>query len=138
MDAMKQNLTYTPHIDKYGTKHYLLPDGKTLHRVDGPAVESAHGNKAWYFNGKRHRVDGPAVECTDGHKEWWINGKRHREDEPALEYANGYKEWWIKEKRHREDGPAIEHPNGDKEWYLNGVEYSFEEWQVARKMLWIL
>ena len=26
------------------------------------------GNKSWYLNGKYHRVDGPAVEGADGDK----------------------------------------------------------------------
>ena len=25
-------------------------------------------------NGQLHRVDGPAIECANGDKEWWING----------------------------------------------------------------
>lgn len=115
MDAVKTNLVSTLHIDKHGTKLYYLPDGKTLHRVDGPALEYADGRKVWWLNGKRHRVDGPAVERTNGDKVWWANGKVHRVD-----------------------GPAVEYSNGNEEYFLNGVSYPFEEWQVARKLLWML
>ena len=47
-----------------------------LHRLDGPAIESADGTKEWYQKGQRHRLDGPAIEYADGTKEWWIEGKR--------------------------------------------------------------
>lgn len=115
MDSVKPNLTSTLHIDKDGTKRYFLLDGKTLHRVDGPAIEYINGTKVWLFNGKHHRTDGPAIEWNDGDKEWYFNGKLHRVD-----------------------GPAIEYGDGDKEYYLNGVEYSFEKWNKLRKMLWML
>jgi endonuclease YncB( thermonuclease family) len=52
-----------------------------------------NGTKRWWMNGKRHRVDGPAVEWADGDK-WWMNGKRHRVDGPAVEWADGDK-WWC-------------------------------------------
>jgi len=29
----------------------------------------------WHQNGLLHRVDGPAVEYADGEKEWWIDGE---------------------------------------------------------------
>jgi len=35
----------------------------------------ADGTRRWYKNEELHRVDGPAVESADGSKEWWINGK---------------------------------------------------------------
>lgn len=115
MDSIETNLTPTLHIDAYGTKRYYLPDVKTLHREDGPAVENGNGNKEWYINGERHRVDGPALEYSDGYKAWYFNGKHHRVDGPAVEEVNGYKEWWF-----------------------NGIKYPFEEWDRLRKMLWIL
>lgn len=74
MDSVKTNLISTPYVDKYGTKRYYLPDGITLHREDGPAVESDDGHKQWWLNGKLHRVDGPAVEYTNGRKKWHLNG----------------------------------------------------------------
>ena len=71
---------------------------RKFHREDGPAIEWADGQKAWYINGNLHREDGPAVEWTNGHKEWYINGNRHREDGPAIEWASGSKKWWINGK----------------------------------------
>lgn len=52
-----------------------------LHREDGPAIESASGNKFWYFEGKLHRVDGPAIEWANGIKLWYIEGKEYTEEE---------------------------------------------------------
>ena len=72
---------------------YLL--NGILHRLDGPAVEWANGDKSWWVDGKRHRLDGPAIERTDGSKEWWVDGKRHRLDGPAIERTDGSKEWWV-------------------------------------------
>ena len=34
----------------------------------------------WHQNGKLHRLDGPAIECADGDKEWWVDDKWHRLD----------------------------------------------------------
>lgn len=80
-----------------GNKVWRNEHGKR-HRTDGPAVEWADGDKAWYLNGKLHRTDGPAVEGADGGKWWYLNGKRHRADGPAIERADGYKEWWVNGK----------------------------------------
>ena len=44
------------------TRYWFDNKGR-YHREDGPAVEWANGNKAWYRNGKQHREDGPAIEC---------------------------------------------------------------------------
>ena len=54
------------------------------------------GNKCWY-NSKReyYREDGPAVECANGNKAWYINGEFHREDGPTIEWFDGSKEWWL-------------------------------------------
>lgn len=82
------------------------------------------------LTGKLHRLDGPAVEYADGDKAWYSNGWIHREDGPALEYADGDKEWWVNGKRHRLDGPAVEWHCGTKMWFLNGVEYSYYNWLV--------
>jgi hypothetical protein len=85
--------------DKYyykdGTTSTIHDSSKILHRVDGPAIEWADGEKWWYFNGKLHREDGPAIEHEDGSTSWWVDDKRHRLDGPAIEGNNGYNEWWI-------------------------------------------
>jgi NAD+ synthetase len=67
---------------------------KQIHRIDGPAVEYANGDKVWYHNHKLHRIDGPAIERINGEKLWYKNGNLHRLDGPAIERANGNKEWW--------------------------------------------
>jgi hypothetical protein len=76
-------------IDEFGDKLWYISDEytyrKTLHREDGPALETSYGDKSWWFNGERHRVDGPAVEWAEGDKEWWFNNK---------EYT--YEEWFKK------------------------------------------
>ena len=64
-------MIYQIKIIDDGVNWYV--DGK-LHRLDGPAIESANGTSLWYFKGKRHRLDGPAIEYANGCREWWIDG----------------------------------------------------------------
>jgi hypothetical protein len=116
----------TLHEGDMGTKLWRLPNGK-LHRVDGPAVETAMGTKHWYLRGKKHRVDGPAIEYAGYRKEWWLNGKLHRVDGPAVDRADGYKEWYLHGNLHRVDGPALERANGEN-WYLHNAHYTFDDW----------
>lgn len=73
-----------------------------------------------------------------GNKRWFLKGKFHRIDGPALEYVDGEKHWYINGKLHRADGPAVDFPDGVKYWCLDYKQYSFEEWDRLRKMLWIL
>lgn len=93
------------------------------HRVDGPAIEYADGNKEWYQNGEKHRIDGAAIEHVDGTKKWYLNGKLHRVDGPAIEFSSGekgwYKGWYLNGKLHRVDGPAIEN-RYCLEWWVDG------------------
>ena len=116
-------------VQKYQDDKIIYRDPKTkkLHRIDGPAVEYANGDKFWYQNGKLHRVDGPAMELSNGTKEWYQNNQRHRVDGPSIEYANGSKYWHQNDQRHRLDGPAVEYKNGDKEYWIDGVKYSEEK-----------
>jgi len=79
------------------------------------------------LNDKLHREDGPAYESANGDKSWLLNDKLHREDGPAIEYASGDKSWYLNDKLHREDGPAREWASGYKSWYLNGKEVTKEE-----------
>ncbi len=81
-------------------------------------------------NGNLHRIDGPAVEFANGDKEWWVNGQRHRIGGPAYETSYGVT-WWQHGELHRIDGPAIERSNGDKEWYIKGIEYTEAEYHKA-------
>ena len=62
----------TTETDEHGTTRH--PINGELHREDGPAIEWANGDQAWYINGKCHREDGPAFERANGTKEWWIKG----------------------------------------------------------------
>ncbi|NDB85117.1 MAG: hypothetical protein EB127_20815 [Alphaproteobacteria bacterium] len=97
------------------------------------------GNKEWYLNGLYHREDGPAFEGFAGGKAWYLNGYLHRKDGPAVDdQYNGELYWYINGKLHRIDGPAIERTNGNNHYFLNGVEYSFKEWDRLRKLPWLL
>ena len=87
----------------------------------------------WLQNGKLHRLDGPAIEWANGDKMWWINGKLHRLDGPAIEWANGDKFWCINGQRHNLDGPAIELADGTKSWYIEGKRYTEEEFNQKTK-----
>ena len=40
-----------------------------------------HGDKFWYKKGKCHRDEGPAVESADGDKWWFLHGKRMSKEE---------------------------------------------------------
>ena len=59
-------------IEKLGTRIWRNKEGE-FHRLDGPAIERADGDKYWFQCGKLHRLDGPAIKCADGSKEWWLN-----------------------------------------------------------------
>jgi hypothetical protein len=87
------------------------------------------------LNGQLHRTDGPAVEHANGDKAWYLNDQLHRTDDPAVEFANGTKYWYLDGKVHRTDGPAVEHANGTNEWQLNGQELSFDQWLEANTEL---
>lgn len=50
------------------------------HRLDGPAIEDADGNKYWYWRGLCHREDGPAVVLADGAAAWYIEGHHVHND----------------------------------------------------------
>jgi hypothetical protein len=89
-------------IDEEGNK-FWRNENRERHRLDGPAIEWANGDKYWYQNGKRHRIDGPAIEYADGDKIWYQNGKYHRLDGPAIEYADGEKYWYIEGKEYTEE-----------------------------------
>ena len=88
-------------------------------------VEVESGTTKWFNEvGQYHRIEGPAVEYADGNKSWYLNGKQHREGGPAFEWADGRKSWFLNGELHREGGPAIEYANGRKWWFLNGKQYT--------------
>jgi len=121
-----KKLGHVDHIsqDQWRIGNRYRNDQFQLHRLDGPAIETANGSKQWYQNGKSHRLDGPAIEDADGTKAWWQNDKLHRLDGPAIEWADGAKSWWQNDKLHRLDGPAIEKTDGSKSWYINDQDYT--------------
>jgi len=82
----------------------------TFHRIDGPALEYANGNKYWYKEDKLDREDGPAVEYANG-KYWFKAGIRHREDGPAIEYID-----------------EINNEDLHYWWYIEGEEYTKEDY----------
>ena len=65
-----------------------------LHRLDGPAVEYADGDKRWYLNGEYHRVDGPAREFSNGDKYWYLNGKELTKEEHSEKTQSKIHELW--------------------------------------------
>jgi hypothetical protein len=123
-------------IDRDGNKFYFKDSAMTLfHRLDGPAVSTANGSKAWYVDDKRHRLNGPAVEAADGDKAWYVDGKLHRLDGPAIEYADGSKSWFVHGNCHRLDGPAVEAADGYKSWFVDGKYLSEKEFNALSKPL---
>ncbi len=67
-------------VKVYNNRTEWYQNGK-LHRLDGPAVEWANGDKSWFQNGQYHRLNGPAIEWVDGGKEWWIKGEQLTRDQ---------------------------------------------------------
>ena len=102
-------------------------------RPDGlPTIECPNGNKYWKNeDGKYNREDGPAIEYANGDKAWYSDGQLHREDGPAIEYANGDKTWYKNDVLHREDGPAKEGTSFNisrkNEYWINGVFINKDE-----------
>ena len=58
-----------------GNKVYYDKDGE-LHRLDGPAIEYANGNKRWYWHGKWHCETGPALDDAD-YQAYYYHNKRY-------------------------------------------------------------
>ena len=83
-------------------------------------------------NGAKYEID------EWGTKFWRLNGEFHRTDGPAIERASGSKWWCINGKLHRTDGPAMEFANGSKHWYINGKQYSEEEFNIIKEVLWAI
>ena len=75
--ALAELLTLTVEVDHCGDTRYRNHLGQR-HRIHGPAVVWADGEKWWLQNDLLHRTDGPAVE-TDGYKHWYLNGERFTE-----------------------------------------------------------
>ena len=78
---LQQSVQDKYYYYKDGTTSSRYDDSKQLHRMDGPAVERADGEKHWYIDGKQHREDGPAIVTTDGSKYWFIDSVEYYEDQ---------------------------------------------------------
>jgi hypothetical protein len=65
---MNSNQKYTVVTDDQGTTRYFKPGTDELHRLDGPAVVFANGDRLWYKDGQLHRVAGPAIDPIRGKK----------------------------------------------------------------------
>jgi hypothetical protein len=62
-------------VSSIDTKRWRDKEGR-LHRLDGPAVTHADGDRSWYTHGKLHRDDGPALDWpSEGIKQWFKNGE---------------------------------------------------------------
>jgi hypothetical protein len=73
--------TYTVKVHTNGNGDRFWFQNDLLHRLDGPAFESANGDRQWWQNGKLHRLDGPAIEFASGDREWWIEGRFFTEEQ---------------------------------------------------------
>jgi len=69
--------------DKYyykdGTTSSKYDGSKVIHRIDGPAIEYANGDRFWLVDGRQHRTDGPAVEYSNSYKRWYIDDEEYSE-----------------------------------------------------------
>jgi hypothetical protein len=65
-----------------------------FHRIDGPAIFYADGDRDWYRHGLLHRDDGPAREWpSEGREEWYKDGEFY---EPS---AHEIMVWKMKQKK---------------------------------------
>jgi hypothetical protein len=72
--------TYKVTVDQEKTIRWYNEKDQ-IHRLDGPAYESADGSKEWLVEGKLHRLEGPAIEYANGYKAWWVEGQRMTKEE---------------------------------------------------------
>lgn len=83
-ESFYEAYTAQMHIKADGTKLWKLPNGQ-LHRIGGPAIEYADGEKKYYEHGELHREDGPAIEDPrlSSKGAYYLND----------EYYNDHKKW---------------------------------------------
>ena len=71
-------------IDHEGNKFYYSDRAMVIrHKLNGPAVEWADGDKEWSVNGTLHRGDGPAIMSALNGNKWFLNGREVTEEEHA-------------------------------------------------------
>lgn len=78
---------------KARNEYYYLPDNKTLHREDGPAVVyfDRYGSvqkEMWWHNNKLHRVGGPAVYGPYMLDMYFINGIQYQKEQYEEYFRN--------------------------------------------------
>ena len=78
--ALAELLTLTMEVNDNGATIYRNQHGH-CHRIHGPAVIWADGEKWWIQHGQLHRTDGPAIEYADGRRSWYVDGKKLTEQE---------------------------------------------------------
>ena len=75
MSKNKTTLKSTMRVNDFGIVEFVLDDGYTLHRTDGPAKIDPIGHFSYWVKGKLHRKNGPAVINHDGSKSFYHNGE---------------------------------------------------------------
>lgn len=59
---------------------WFIKDTNIFHNEGEPVFEYKTGDKCWYQHDKLHRLDGPAVEEANGNKFYCINGVTYIEE----------------------------------------------------------
>lgn len=55
-------------------KHIFIAKSQIIgYEDESVCIESYNGNKLWYYKGQLHRINGPAVVCANGDKYWWYD-----------------------------------------------------------------
>ena len=77
LDVLAEELTLRV-VKKDGNTWYFNKNSE-LHRINGPAVIWANGDKFWCQHNKYHRLDGPATIYRFGARAWYIDDKEYTE-----------------------------------------------------------
>ena len=150
-------------VDNDGTETYKTKDGYRvewpdciiwydwgwlIHRTDGPAVEYADGDTAWYINNKKmseeqfnqwRAKNNPIKESrSENIKQLASMEVPYKVDNDGTETyktKDGYRVesavgniFWFNNngERHRVDGPAVEFVDGSKYWYVNNKQHRID------------
>ena len=73
-------LSLTMEVNDNGATIYRNHLGN-CHRIHGPAVIWADGEKWWIQHGQLHRTGGPAIEWSHGGMSWYLNNERLTADQ---------------------------------------------------------
>lgn len=68
----------------------------------GYSVQISCHSTRWCRNGRIHRIGGPAVEYANGDREWWRNGLLHNDGAPAVVFHGG-RDWFTDGEFYRRD-----------------------------------